>query len=51
MRDAVEAARSDVLLLGTEEQVTLAVKAAADLAAGRPVETAEIVVSLRDFIR
>jgi len=51
VRDAVEAALSDVILLGTEEQVRLAAKAAADLAAGRPVETAEIVVSLRTFIR
>jgi len=51
MRDAVEAALSDVILLGTEEQVRLAVEAATDLAAGRAVETAEIVVSLRTFIR
>jgi len=51
VRDAVEAALSDVILLGTEEQVRLAVKAATDLAAGRAVETAEIVVSLRTFIR
>lgn len=51
VRDAVEAALSDVILLGTEEQVRLAVKAANDLAAGRAVETAEIVVSLRTFIR
>jgi len=51
VRDAVEAALSDIMLLGTEEQVRLAAKAANDLAAGRPVETAEIVVSLRNFIR
>ena len=51
VRDAVEAALSDVILLGTEEQVRLAAQAAGDLAAGRPVETAEIVVSLRTFIR
>ncbi|HEY4959057.1 MAG TPA: hypothetical protein VII31_14700 [Caldimonas sp.] len=51
VRDAVEAALSDVILLGTEEQVRLAVKAASDLAAGRAVETAEIGVSLRTFIR
>lgn len=50
-RDAVEAALSDVILLGTEEQVRLAARAAAELAAGRPVETAELVVSLRNFIR
>lgn len=51
IRDAVEAALSDVILLGTEKQVALAAKAANDMAAGRTVETAELVVSLRDFIR
>jgi uncharacterized membrane protein YgcG len=51
IRDAVEAALSDIILLGTEEQVRLAAAAAAELAAGRPVETAPLVVSLRDFIR
>lgn len=51
MRDAVEAALSDVILLGTEPQVRLAAQAAAELVAGRPVHTAELVVSLRDFIR
>jgi heme exporter protein D len=51
MRDAVEAALSDVILLGTEAQVRLAVQAAQDMVAGRPVETAELVVSLRAFIR
>ncbi|HKE49692.1 MAG TPA: hypothetical protein VKB52_16620 [Rhodanobacteraceae bacterium] len=51
MRDAVEAALSDIILLGTEEQVRLAANAAAELAAGRPTHTAELVVSLRDFIR
>lgn len=51
MRDAVEAALSDVLLLGTEEQVRLAARAAEDMVAGRTVETAELVVSLRTFIR
>ncbi len=51
VRDAVEAALSDILLLGTEAQVHLAAKAATELVAGRPVETAELVVSLRDFIR
>ena len=51
IRDAVEAALSDIILLGTEEQVRLAAAAAAELAAGRPVETASLVVSLRDFIR
>lgn len=51
IRDAVEAALSDVILLGTEEQVRLAANAAADLAAGRPTHTGELVVSLRNFIR
>jgi type II secretory pathway pseudopilin PulG len=51
IRDAVEGALSDIILLGTEEQVRLAAAAAAELAAGRPVETAALVVSLRDFIR
>ena len=51
IRDAVEAALSDIILLGTEEQVRLAAAAAAELAAGHPVETAALVVSLRDFIR
>lgn len=51
IRDAVEAALSDVILLGTDEQVRLAAQAATDLAAGRPIHTAALVVSLRDFIR
>jgi hypothetical protein len=51
MRDAVEAALSDIILLGTEEQVTLAARVATELAEGRPTHTAELVVSLRDFIR
>lgn len=51
IRDAVEAALSDILLLGNEHQVRLAEKAARDLVAGRPIQTQELVVSLRDFIR
>lgn len=51
IRDAVEAALSDVILLGTEEQVRLASSAATELAAGRPVHTDELVISLRNFIR
>jgi hypothetical protein len=51
IRDAVEAALSDVILLGTEEQVRLAATAANDMVAGRAVETAALVVSLRNFIR
>lgn len=51
IRDAVEAALSDILLLGTDEQVRLAARAADELAQGRPVHTHELVVSLRDFVR
>lgn len=50
-RDAVEAALSDVILLGTEEQVALAAQAAQDMVAGRSIETAPLVASLRQFIR
>ena len=51
MRDAVEAALSDIILLGTEEQVALAARAAQDMVAGRAVRTSELVVSLRNFVR
>ncbi len=51
IRDAVEAALSDIILLGTEEQVKLAADAAIELVAGRPVPTHALVVSLRNFIR
>ena len=51
IRDAVEAALADILLLGTEEHVRLAGQAARDMAAGRAVHTAELVVSLRRYIR
>jgi len=51
IRDAVEAALSDILLLGTDDQVRLAAHAATELAQGRPVHTHALVVSLRDFIR
>lgn len=50
-RDAVEAALSDVILLGTEEHVRLAVRAAGDMVAGNSVHTHDLVVSLRSFIR
>ena len=50
-RDAVEAALSDIILLGTEEQVRLAAAAARDMVAGRPVLLAPLVHALRDFIR
>src|SRR5690349_17513009 len=39
IRDAVEAALADVLLLGTDEHVRLAERAARDLVAGRKVHT------------
>lgn len=51
IRDAVEAALSDVILLGTEDHVRLAERMARDLVAGRPVHTHELVVALRSFIR
>lgn len=51
IRDAVEAALSDILLLGTEDQVRMAGLAARDMAAGRPIHTAELVVALRAYIR
>ncbi|GGE74431.1 hypothetical protein [Sphingomonas prati] len=51
IRDAVEAALSDIILLGTDAQVQLAATAAQELVAGRPVPTHDLVVSLRDFIR
>jgi len=51
IRDAVEAALADIILLGTEQHVRLASRAAIDMVAGRPIHTAELVVSLRDFIR
>ncbi|MGB4947944.1 MAG: hypothetical protein WBQ05_12210 [Candidatus Competibacter denitrificans] len=51
IRDTVEASLSDVILLGTDEQVRLAAHAATEMVAGRKVELAELVVSLRNFIR
>jgi hypothetical protein len=51
IRDAVEAALSDVILLGTQDQVHLAASAAHDMVAGRVVETAALVTSLCAFIR
>lgn len=51
IRDAVEAALSDILLLGTDDQVRLAAHAATELSQGRPVHTHALVVSLRAFIR
>jgi len=50
-RDAVEAALSDIILLGTEDQVRLATAAATELVEGRVIHTHDLVVSLRDFIR
>lgn len=51
IRDAVEAALSDIILLGTETHVRLAERAARELISGRIVHTHELVVALRDFIR
>jgi hypothetical protein len=51
IRDAVEGALSDIILLGTDEQVRLAERAARDLVEGRPVRTHDLTVSLRNFIR
>lgn len=51
IRDEVEAALSDIILLGTEEHVRLAEHAVRELIAGHPVHTGELVVSLRAFIR
>jgi uncharacterized membrane protein YgcG len=51
IRDAVEAALSDVVLLGTDEQVRLAAHAANEMVAGHKVDLAELVASLRNFIR
>jgi hypothetical protein len=51
IRDAVEGALADVILLGTGEQVRLAERAVHELLAGRPVPTDALVVSLRAFIR
>jgi len=51
IRDAVEAALSDIILLGTEEHVRLADKAVRELVAGHPVHTHDLVVSLRNFVR
>ena len=51
IRDAVEAALSDIILLGTEDQVRLAAQAAHELTTGKLVHTQELVVSLRTFIR
>jgi hypothetical protein len=51
IRDAVEAALSDILLLGTDEHVRLAARAACELVAGRRVHTQELVAALRAYIR
>jgi uncharacterized membrane protein YgcG len=51
IRDAVEAALSDIILLGTEEHVRLADRAVRELVAGHPVHTHALVVALRAFVR
>lgn len=50
-RDAVEGALSDIILLGTDDQVRLASRAAHELVAGKQIHTGELVISLRDFVR
>lgn len=51
VRDAVEAALSDIILLGTEDQVRMAAEAAHELTTGKLVHTQDLVASLRTFIR
>ena len=51
IRDAVEAALSDIILLGTADQVRLAATAARELSDGRPVHVHDLVVALRDYVR
>ena len=51
IRDAVESALSDIILLGTDEQVRLAAQAATELTKGYPVNIEKLVISLRNFIR
>jgi hypothetical protein len=49
--DAVESALSDIILLGTEQQVELAAQVVQELSAGKRVHTHELVVSPHTFIR
>lgn len=51
IRDAVEAALSDIMLLGTVEQVRMAAGLAKEMALGNRVQTGALVSSLRDYIR
>ncbi len=51
IRDAVEGALADIVLLGTPDHVRLAQRAISQLLAGQSVHTDELVVSLRAFIR
>ncbi len=51
VRDAVEAALSDIVLFGTEAQVELAAAAMRDMAAGKPVHVHDLVISLRAYVR
>ena len=46
----MEAPLSYILPLGTEEHVRLAGQAASDMAAGRPIHTAELVISLGNYM-
>lgn len=51
IRDAVEAALSDVVLFGTQAHIRLAERALDELVAGRPIHVHELVRALRDFVR
>lgn len=51
IRDAVEGALADILLLGTKEHVRLAEDMVRHLLEGKVVYTHELVMSLRTFIR
>jgi hypothetical protein len=51
VRDAVEVALSDIILLGPEEQVRLAARAAHELPTSKLAHTQELVISLRVFVR
>ncbi len=51
VRDAVEAALSDIVLFGTQSQVELAAAAMRDMVAGQPVHVHALVISLRNYIR
>lgn len=51
VRDAIKNALSEIVLLGIEEQVQPAARAAAELAANRPVRAQALVVLLCNLVR